>query len=90
MVTAKKKPAKRSLKKSETMKSFVLAKNPPSFFKFQLTHQTVYWTLLSLLILGLGIWVITLNVRVQQLYDYIELTDAGTSSVSVHGTLKDY
>lgn len=90
MVATKKKNTKRASKKALPMKSFVLTKSTPPFFKFQLTHQTFYWTLLSLLILGLGVWVITLNVRVQQLYDQIELSNNSDSASAVVYKLKDY
>ena len=39
------------------------------------------------MILALGIWVITLNMRVQQLYDQIDLANSGVSDTV---QLKDY
>jgi len=47
-----------------------------SFFTFRFTVQTVYWLILSIFVLGLGIWVTYLNVKVQQLYDQIEMRDS--------------
>ena len=83
----KKKITKSSPKKATPMKSFAVTKDTPPFFSFRVTYQTFYWLTLSLLILALGIWVITLNVRVQQLYDQIDLAN---SDVSETVKLKDY
>jgi hypothetical protein len=86
---AKKAPSRKSLKKSiatPAMKSFVLAKDTPPFFILRFTHQTVYWFVLSALILTLGIWVIALNVQVQGLYDQIEANGTANDSVIVEKT----
>jgi hypothetical protein len=69
MSTTNKKTATKS---TRPMRSFILEKDTPPFFAFRITHQTFYWTILSLLILALGIWVVTLSVRVQQLYDQVQ------------------
>ena len=88
MATPKKKKATKSAaKKTAPMKSFAVMKDAPSFFSFRVTYQTFYWLTLSLLILALGIWVITLNMRVQQLYDQIDLANSGVSDTV---QLKDY
>lgn len=83
----KKKTTKSSVKKAASMKSFTVMKDAPPFFSFKVTYQTFYWLTLSLLILALGIWVITLNMRVQQLYDQI---DQSSSMVPETTKLKDY
>lgn len=80
MPTTKKKTAAKSIK---PMRSFVLAKETPPFFTLRFTHQTFYWTVLSLLVLALGIWVVTLNVRVQQLYDQVETSAAQSRDADV-------
>jgi len=76
MATAKTATKKRSTAKSKPahMDSFKLARDMPPFFTFRITQQSVYWLILSLLVLALGIWVVTLNVKVQSLYDQIEAT----------------
>lgn len=85
--TRKKKTTKASSKKTTPMKSFAVMKDAPPFFSFRITYQTFYWLTLSLLILALGIWVITLNVRVQQLYDQVDLSNSDTTQTT---KLKDY
>lgn len=88
MVAAKKKKTvKTSSKKTSSMKSFTIARDTPPFFSFRITYQTFYWLTLCLLILALGIWVITLNMRVQQLYDQIDASSSDTSQTTM---LKDY
>lgn len=54
------------------MRSFHPAENNESFFTFRLTHQTLYWLILSLIVLALGIWVININTKVQGIYDQID------------------
>lgn len=68
-------PAKKSSAKtsSERMRSFKVAKPDRPFMSFKLTHQTFYWVLISLLVLALGAWVTVLTIKVQSLYDRIEI-----------------
>lgn len=78
MATAKKsstvkKTHKTASKKQVPMRSFVLTKDTPPFLAFNITHQTFYWSVLCVLILALGVWVVSLNVQVQSLYDQIDL-----------------
>jgi hypothetical protein len=64
MASKKKKPTEhRSFKKSPS---------PSPFVTLKFTHQSVYWTILSLLVLALGVWVINLNVKVQKVYDQVD------------------
>jgi hypothetical protein len=63
------------------MRSFVLTKDAPPFFSFHITHQTAYWSILSLLVLVLGVWVIMLNVRINQIYDHVQLNSPDNSFV---------
>lgn len=57
------------------LQSFKLAK-APSFFSFRVTEQTVYWAILGFMVLALGVWVITINDKVQYLYDQIDQQNA--------------
>lgn len=68
---SKKKPAT----KKKATRSFERA-TAPNFMSFQLTQQTVYWSILCVLVLALGIWVTFLSVQVQNIYDQIEITNA--------------
>lgn len=74
MATKKKQPAKKaattSLKKSSSS----------SFISFQFTQQSVYWIILSVLVLALGAWVMYLTVKVNNIYDDM---DAVTTQNSV-------
>jgi hypothetical protein len=85
MATTKKPPTTKSTRKSAKhapMRSFELAKSSTPFFTFRITHQTFYWVILCGLVLALGVWVIVLNNRVQDLYDQIEANNAATESMS--------
>ena len=55
--------------------SFKLSKGP-NFFSTKITDQTVYWAILGFLVLAIGIWVITINDKVQYLYDQIDAQNA--------------
>jgi hypothetical protein len=91
MATSKKTPAAKTKRKSAPkvapMRSFRLSRDTPPFFSFRFTHQTFYWTVLCVLILALGVWVVMLNVRVQNLYNKI---DATNNEVQLKDTGKDY
>ena len=72
-----KKPAKstkHSSKNVPKMTSFHLAKADQPFMTFKITVQTVYWLILSGVVLLLGIWMIIINQRVQAIYDQVELS----------------
>jgi hypothetical protein len=83
MTAPKKKPARSSTSSKPTQRSFVRSPNDKPFFVFKTTRQTVYWTLLCLLVLALGIWVMSLNVKIQRLYDQIDL---GASQTIITGS----
>ncbi|MDX2775919.1 hypothetical protein PV379_00930 [Streptomyces caniscabiei] len=84
MASAKKKTtsAKKATKKSESMRSFVVEKDRPPFMTFRVTHQTFYWVVLSALILALGVWVLTLTVKLQQVYDDIDTLQQQEQSIA--------
>jgi hypothetical protein len=86
MATTKKTVAAKPTVKRKTktpakpaMRSFVLTKDTPPFFSFRITHQTAYWAILSLLVLVLGVWVIMLNVKINQIYDHAQLDSSDNS-----------
>jgi hypothetical protein len=75
MATTKKKISRsRSSKSGE--RSLQRSSQEVPFFTFRITQQSVYWLTLCLLILGLGIWVITLTIRVQSIYDQVDRSAA--------------
>ncbi len=47
-----------------------------AFFTFRITHQTLYWTILAGIVLLLGIWVTSISMKVQHIYDQIDATNA--------------
>jgi uncharacterized protein HemX len=53
--------------------SFRLASEKVPFMTFNFTIQSAYWLVLSVIILGLGAWVMYLNVQIQNIYDQIDL-----------------
>lgn len=65
------------------MRSFVLADDNSEFFTFRLTHQTLYWIILSTLVLALGAWVLYLNARVESIYDQIQVDNASANAIVV-------
>lgn len=88
--TTKRKPAARkpspstaarmktvSRKKVQPMRTLHVTKDDSDFVSLRFTKQTLYWCIISIAVLGLGIWVAVLNYQIQSIYDKI---DASTSS----------
>lgn len=63
------------------MRSLRRSEEETPFMTFRITQQSVYWLILSLLVLALGIWVITLSVKVQDLYDQIETSSSESATI---------
>lgn len=61
-------------------KSFKLGKEN-SFFSIRVTDQTIYWAILCFLVLALGIWVVTIDDKVQRIYDQIDKDNANNTVV---------
>lgn len=73
---AKNKAASAGKKPTVTkLQSFRLTPATEPFFSFRFTRQTVYWLILSIVIVGLVVWVVQLNARVQAIYDQIDQND---------------
>jgi hypothetical protein len=79
--TARKKAASKHVEPRYT--SFKRADNPKPFVTFQFTQQTVYWLILSIIVLALGVWVITLSVKVQNIYNKFE-ADEHAAVMNMH------
>jgi len=78
---AKKAPVKRattprkgtkSSKASTKQRSFKLAPETQPFIAFKVTEQTVYWLIFTMAILFLGLWILKINLQVQDIYDQID------------------
>jgi len=82
MATTKKKRSTVETTPAHNIRSFRRSPEELPFFQFRITQQSVYWLILCLLILGLGIWVVTLSVKVQSLYDQIETSSMQTETPS--------
>lgn len=73
--TVKPKKASASKASSSQYKSFQ-ASPDKQFFSVRITDQTIYWAVLGIIVLALGLWVISINDRVQHLYDQIDTQNA--------------
>jgi hypothetical protein len=62
------------------MRSFRRADGAP-FFRFELTKQTLYWAILCSAVLAMGVWVLSINIQVQNIYDQIDATNAITNDL---------
>lgn len=54
-----------------------------AFFTFRITHQTLYWLILAGIVLLLGIWVTSISIKVQTIYDQIDATERATENMPV-------
>jgi hypothetical protein len=61
--------------KQAEMKSFKRANSPTPFFTFELTKQTLYWAILCGVVLALGVWVMSISIEVNKIYDQIDSTN---------------
>jgi hypothetical protein len=80
VATAKKKTTAKTTRKAKTtaqksVKSFRVAKPASPFFHFDFTIQTVYWLILGALFISVALWIASLNLRIQSLYDQIDQTN---------------
>ena len=85
MATAKKKTATKTTRKPkaaahQSVKSFRVTKPSTPFMHFDFTIQTVYWLILGALFISVALWVASLNMRIQDLYDQIDQTNQSISS----------
>jgi hypothetical protein len=86
--SAKKTSTKVASKKAAEPQSFRLAPNTENFFAFRPSVQTVYWLVLSGIVLALGVWVILLTARVQSLYDQIDSNLESTTILTPQKSVK--
>ena len=75
MATAKKATKKKVVhKKANVAKlaSFKVAKEHTPFVSFKITDQTVYWSILLILILILGLWVLQIQINISDVLNQIK------------------
>jgi hypothetical protein len=63
---AKSAPKKQKVVK---MESFKVAPQAPPFFTFRVTRQTLYWVVISLLIMSLFFWVLSIQLEILRIID---------------------
>ena len=63
------------------VQSFKRADESEPFLTFRITNQTLYWLILSLFVLALGMWVVNINDKVQKIYDEIDRVNAAEQSI---------
>jgi hypothetical protein len=79
----RKKPVARKATRSAASRfvSFRATTDNESFFDVRFNIQTVYWLIISVLVVALTIWVLVLQMRIIDIYDTIQannqLDDAG-------------
>ncbi|MEO8691425.1 MAG: hypothetical protein ABI397_01420 [Candidatus Saccharimonas sp.] len=82
-VAAVKRVRKTSAKRSSSTKSFHRAAPDRPFFSLQPNIQTVYWIILAVPVIALGLWVSNISMQVQSLYDQIDAANAASSVMSI-------
>jgi hypothetical protein len=70
------------------MRSFAPARPTEPFFTFRISHQTLYWFVLAIIVLALGIWVININDKVQRIYDQIDETNSAVNALPDPSTVR--
>lgn len=80
-VKKRKVAAKKTVSKKSTMQSFKVSSSPTPFLTFALTRQSLYWAFLSVCVLAMGVWILMLNQKVNEIYDQIDLNNAVASSL---------
>ena len=74
-VTSKKAAPRKVVRKSKSTahESFVVGKEKYPFMTFKVTDQTVYWSILLILILLLGVWVVNIQISISEILNSIKV-----------------
>ncbi len=71
MANAKKTKAKKTTPKKIThkthkkaLKSFKVGKDSKPFMSFKVTDQTIYWSILLIMVLALSLWVLQIQINI--------------------------
>lgn len=65
------------------VRSFRPAKSDEPFFTFRITHQTLYWLILAVIVVSLAAWVLSISIKVQGIYDQIDATTRATENMQI-------
>lgn len=68
-----------------TMRSFRASAPEEPFFTFRISHQTFYWLILAVIVVGLAAWVLSISIEVQHIYDQIDATNQSMFSMPAVG-----
>lgn len=63
------------------MQSFKVARDDRPFVSARPNVQTLYWAILAFAVLALGLWVLNMNLQLQELYNQKDRDDLSSSSV---------
>lgn len=79
----KKAPVRKVTKKSTVSKpktveaqSFKRDSRKTPFMTYKFTQQSFYWLIIGALVIALGAWVMHLNIKIQRIYDQVEINSA--------------
>lgn len=64
--------------KAPEIRSFRIAPEDVPFMTFKLTRQTLYWLVLSAVVVAFTLWILKLQSDIQEIYDSI---DANNSTI---------
>lgn len=88
--TSRKAPIKKTVPKirssavkSSKVRSFHVASPDRPFWSFVFTTQSFYWVLIGTSVIAVGIYVATLQIRVNSLYDQL---DMNSSQIEINET----
>jgi hypothetical protein len=78
-IAVKKKTTASKARKKSVVKSFRLARPQSPFLTIAITRQTLYWGIIAVAVLFLGLWIIHLQNKVNEIYDAIDATTIDNS-----------
>ncbi len=80
--SAKRSPAKSTPVKRTTQRKSVAAtsRTDRRFMEARFTEQTVYWIALGAVVLALAVWVLSIQVQMNNFYDSIDIQNSATTA----------
>lgn len=69
--------------KKSSPRSFRVHEENTEFMKPTFTIETIYWIVLSMAVIALGFWIATLQMRINSIYDQIEVNQAQSENIDV-------
>lgn len=74
-------------RQSPSVQSFRPTSSDTPFLTFRITRQTLYWFILSVVVLFFGLWIVKLQIQIEDIYNSIEFNNVTLDTVpnqSVH------